>query len=230
MIAIGLICEGVSEINIITRIVLKYLGEDVVIHPIEPETKTENGFLVQSGYGGWQQVLSHCNDEKVEEILEYNDYLIIQIDTDTCSQPGYDVNLLDAQGVQKTPDVLYIDIKDRIQKNISPEVLNKYDGRIIFAICMNEIECWLLPLYYSNANRCKNHNCIFTLNAALGKKGIGSIPDKTKNSPFARSVYQKILKNFKSKKSIQDCAQYHYGFGEFVNQLDVVQQRAELQN
>ena len=59
MKTIGLICEGVSEINIMARIVSKYLDDGVIVHPIEPETKTENGFLVQNGYGGWQQVLNH---------------------------------------------------------------------------------------------------------------------------------------------------------------------------
>lgn len=163
MKTIGLICEGVSEINIMTRIVSKYLEDDVIIHPIEPETKTENGFLVQSGYGGWQQVLNHCNDEKVEEILEYNDYLVVQIDTDACIEAGYDVNPLDANNVTKTPEVLYEDVKARLLTNISQAVQEKYSGRIIFAICMNEIECWLLPLYYSNANRCKTNNCIYAL-------------------------------------------------------------------
>ena len=92
MVSIGLICEGVSEINVMTRIVSKYLGDEVFVNPIEPETKMENGALVQNGYGGWQQVLSHCNDETVERILEYNDYLIIQIDTDVQSSQGMTLN------------------------------------------------------------------------------------------------------------------------------------------
>lgn len=220
MKTIGLICEGVSEIIIITRIVSKYLGDDVFVNPIEPNTKTENGFLVQNGYGGWQQVLNHCNDDTVERILEYNDYLVVQIDTDASIQVGYDVKLQDEDGKQKTVEVFYQDVKNRLLRNISPEVQEKYEGRIVFAICMNEIECWLLPLYYCDKNRCKTNNCIYTLNQALGRKDIGAIPEKDKNSPNARKVYNKILKNLKNKKSIQDCAQYHYGFHELTKQLD----------
>lgn len=223
MKTIGLICEGVSEINIVTRIVSKYLDDNIVIRAIEPETKTENGRLVQNGYGGWQQVLRHCNDETVERILEYNDYLLIQIDTDTANQQGYDVNTQDANGQMKTPEVLYQDVKARLLANISAEVQEKYQGRILFAICMNEIECWLLPLYYTNNNRCKTQNCVYTLNQALGKKNIGGIPEKDKNDPYARIVYGKVLKNFKNKKTIQDCAQYHYGFNELAKQLDAVE-------
>lgn len=222
MKTIGLICEGVSEINVMTRIVLKYLGEDVFVHAVEPDTTQKAGHLVQSGYGGWEQVLRHCNDAKIEEVLQFNDYVIIQIDTDACIQKGYDVNPLDGNGKKKTDDVFFQDIKTRLVKNISPEILTKYVGRIIFAICDNEIECWLLPLYYTDQNKCKTQNCIYTLNQALGKKNIGGIPDKAKNEPYARTIYGKILKNFKNKKSIQDCAQYHYGFAELTKQLDVV--------
>ena len=206
-----------------TRIVSKYLDDNISVRAIEPETKTENGRLVQNGYGGWQQVLRHCNDETVERILEYNDYLLIQIDTDTANQQGYDVNTQDANGQMKTPEVLYQDVKARLLANISAEVQEKYQGRILFAICMNEIECWLLPLYYTNNNRCKTQNCVYTLNQALGKKNIGGIPEKDKNDPYARIVYGKVLKNFKNKKTIQDCAQYHYGFNELAKQLDAVE-------
>ena len=73
MKTIGLICEGVSEINIMTRILSKYLNDNVIVNPIEPETKTENGVLIQNGYGGWQQVLAHCNDETVEKIRVDNE-------------------------------------------------------------------------------------------------------------------------------------------------------------
>ena len=61
------------------------------------------------------------------------------------------------------------------------------------------------------------------MNQALGKKNIGGIPDKAKNDPYARTVYGKILKNFKSRKSILDCAQFHYGFNELTKQLDAVE-------
>lgn len=223
MVSIGLICEGVSEINVMTRIISKYLGDEVFVNPIEPETKRENGVLVQNGYGGWQQVLSHCNDETVERILEYNDYLVIQIDTDASIQAGYDVAPLDENGRPKDVVVYFQDIKNRLLANISDVIQAKYEGRIVFAICMNEIECWLLPLYYSDKNRCKTNNCIHTLNQALTKKNVGGIPDTDKNSPNARRVYDKILKNLKNKKSIQDCAQYHYGFNELTKQLDKIE-------
>ncbi len=223
MKTIGLICEGVSEINVMHRIVSKYLGEDAFVHAVEPDTTQKGGHLVQNDYGGWEQVLRHCNDNKIEEVMQFNDYLIIQIDTDACIQKGYAVSPWDGNGQKKADNVFYQDIKTRMVENISSEILAKYAGRILFAICDNEIECWLLPLYYTDHNRCKTQNCIYTLNQALGKKNIGGIPDKAKNDPYARTVYGKILKNFKNRKSIQDCAQFHYGFNELTKQLDAIE-------
>ena len=205
-----------------TRILSKYLDDDVIVNPIEPETKTANGYLVQNGYGGWQQVLSHCNDETVEKILDFNDYLLVQIDTDASIQKGYDVTPMDENGHPKEVSVFFQDVKNRLLANISEEVQEKYEGRILFAICMNELECWLLPIYYSNNIRCKTNNCLYALNQALGKKNLGGIPEKDKNCAFARNVYHKILKNFKNKNSILDCAQYHYGFLELTKQLDAI--------
>ena len=205
-----------------TRILSKYLDDDVIVNPIEPETKTENGYLVQNGYGGWQQVLAHCNDETVEKILDFNDYLLVQIDTDASIQKGYDVTPMDENGHPKEVSVFFQDVKNRLLANISEEVQEKYEGRILFAICINELECWLLPIYYSNNIRCKTNNCLYALNQALGKKNLGGIPEKDKNCAFARNVYHKILKNFKNKNSILDCAQYHYSFLELTKQLDAI--------
>ena len=224
MKTIGLICEGVSEINIMTRIISKYLGDDVVVRPIEPQVKVKNGFLVQGSYGGWQQVLNHCNDETIENILSFNDYLVVQIDTDTCFMAGYDVNPLDDNtGKPKAVEILYEDIKARLLQNVSKDVQEHYSGRLIFAISINEIECWLLPIYYTDNTKCKTNNCIYTLNRALQKKNLGRISDNDdKNSVNARGVYMKILKNLKNKQSIQDCAQHQYGFMQLVKQLDMI--------
>lgn len=222
MITIGLICEGVSEINIMTRIISKYLDEEPFINPIEPDTRVERGHLVQNGYGGWMQVLRHCNDETITNILEYNDYLVIQIDSDASIQPIYGVTPFNADGSSKEIPVLYNDIMNRLQMNLSKEILEKYYGRLLFAICINEIECWLLPLYYTDRNRCKTHNCIFSLNKALSRKNMGRININDKNNSNTREVYTKVLKNFRNRQSIQECAQYQYSFAKLLEQLDLV--------
>lgn len=221
MTKFALFCEGVSENRMIRHITERYLGEDVMVDGIYPSVKEAHGQLVQDDFGGWKAVLDHCNEADFDRALDGHDYLIIQIDTDTCHQAHYDVRT--EEGGQRLPDaVIYEKVKERILRDISEDKRREYDGRLIFAICFNETECWLLPIYYErNQKQCERTNsCIYALNQALQKQSLG-IPDKAKNSPGAIKTYDKILKQMK-RKNIPVFAQYNYGFKSFIEQLDKV--------
>ena len=51
MKTIGLICEGVSEFNVMETILSRYLGEEYIVNPIQPEVVIENGVRKQSSDG-----------------------------------------------------------------------------------------------------------------------------------------------------------------------------------
>lgn len=63
MRTVGLICEGVSEINVMETILSRYLGSEYVVNPVEPEVIVENGVRKQASGGGWSRVLAHCNEQ-----------------------------------------------------------------------------------------------------------------------------------------------------------------------
>ena len=217
MASIALIFEGASEVKMLTYIVTRYLGDEIVVNAIQPAL-TQKGR--QASEGGWLEVLNHCNDDTINAVFATNDYLVIQIDTDTCAQVNYDVNIYDENNRKVGDSVLYERVRSRLLKDLSAEIQTKYADRIVFAICINEKECWLLPLYYENdaKKRCATTNCIYILNQRLQTEGL-SIPDKAKNTPEAIQAYNKVLKNLK-KKDIPRIAQYNYGFQKFVEQMD----------
>lgn len=219
MASIALICEGASEVKMLTYIVTRYLGDEIVVNAIQPAL-TSTGR--QANEGGWLEVLNHCNDETINAVFATNDYLVIQIDTDACTQVNYDVNVYDENNRKVADDILYERVRSRLLKDLSTEIQTKYADRILFAICINETECWLLPLYYENdaKKRCATTNCIYILNQRLQTEGIG-IPDKEKNTPEAIQVYNKVLKNLK-KKDVPRIAQYNYGFQKFVEQMEEI--------
>ena len=224
MAKIALFCEGVSENRMIKYITERYLGEDVSVDGIYPEVKESHGHMVQDGHGGWKAVLDHCNETDIDRALDGHDYLIIQIDTDTCHQVHYDVQITSEGGTKLPDETIYEGVKERILRDISPEKRAEYEGKIIFAICFNETECWLLPLYYeNNRKQCERTNsCIHHLNRALQKDALG-IPQKDKNPPAAIKTYDMILKKFKPK-NIPVLAQYNVGFKHFVEQLDSIKE------
>ena len=217
MASIALICEGASEVKMLTYIVTRYLGDEIVVNAIQPAL-TQQGR--QANEGGWLEVLNHCNDDTINAVFATNDYLVIQIDTDACAQVNYDVDVYDENNRKVADGVLYERVRSRLLKDLSAGIQTKYADRILFAICINETECWLLPLYYENdaKKRCATTNCIYILNQRLQTEGMG-IPDKAKNTPEAIQVYNKVLKSLK-KKDIPRIAQYNYGFLKFVEQME----------
>lgn len=217
MASIALICEGASEVKMMTYIVTRYLGDEIIVNAIQPALNRQGR---QANVGGWLEVLNHCNDDTINAVFATNDYLVIQIDTDACAQVNYDVNVYDENNQKVADDILYERVRSRLLKDLSAGIQTKYAERILFAICINETECWLLPLYYENdaKKRCATTNCIYILNQRLQTEGIG-IPEKAKNTPEAIQVYNKVLKNLK-KKDIPRIAQYNYGFQKFVEQIE----------
>lgn len=227
MASIALICEGVSEIKILSYIINRYMGDNVVVNAIQPSLKTVHGQEKQDEDGGWMQVLNHCTDEVVKDVMASNEYLVIQIDTDTCNQTNYNVDIYDETHNKVADTILYERVSTRLKLNISEEIWSNYSNRILFAICFNETECWLLPLYYENdaKKRCATNNCIYILNQKLQKDGFG-IPEKDKNSSEAIYIYQQVLRKMK-RKDIPRIAQYNYGFQKFVEQLDAIKEDIE---
>ena len=224
MITVGLICEGVSESKILTYIINRYLGESVGVNHIQPSLRMSHGVEKQDDEGGWSQVLHYCNDDIIKSNMVTNDYIVIQIDTDACIQKGYDVDIYDENHKKVSDGILYERVIRRLRKDISDDVWNTFSDRIMFAVCFNETECWLLPLYYESdaKKRCATTNCIYILNQQLQKDGFG-IPKEKKNAPEAICIYQKVLKKMR-RKDIPHISQYNLGFQKFVEQMDSIKE------
>ena len=70
--------------------------------------------------------------------------------------------------------------------------LHEFSERIIFAITVHTIECWLLPLYYDDANKSKFKGCLDRLNLALNRREGFTISAKTPE--YYDSISRKYLK------------------------------------
>lgn len=217
---IGLITEGASELNIIKHIVSRYIGSNHSLNGIQPEM---NG-NTQANCGGWNEVLKSCEkEENIKNALIENDYVIIQIDTDMSATSPYSVISYDG-GRYCGHEELWKRVKERIISSIPDRVDT---SKIILAICINEIECWLLPIYYSCKKKCKTSNCIDILNRELDKKTIHVITEK--NSYNAQRTYSKILRNINRPLEIANCSQHNYGFRMLIEQLDTVKEECQIQ-
>jgi hypothetical protein len=211
----ALITEGASEHRVIKHILSRYFkDQEPYINQIQPKLVNNT----QENTGGWNEVLKYCEREELADIMTENDYLVIQIDTDMSEQSPFDV-LHTLNGQPKTSEQLHSDIVDKLQGLIKEEIRTKYGAKIIFAICIDCIECWLLPLYCNDAKRCKTTGCLDTLNRETTKKGIPVITKDNKNSSNGQRAYDAILKNMKKKAEIEVCSQHNVGFNAFIGHL-----------
>ena len=217
----ALITEGPSEHRIIKHIVAKYFKDkEPEINQIQP--KLVDGKQDNKTPGGWNEVLKYCEREELQDIFVENDYLIIQIDTDKSQTAPFSIKHKHQDNTDKTVDELCIDVVEKLKSLIRNEVKDKHGDKIFFAICVHTIECWLLPLFYTNNHQSKTINCRDTLNIAFGKNDIHVVTAANKNEPNGIRAYETALKNWKRKQDIAKSAKHNAGFKKFVASLDTI--------
>jgi len=204
--SIGLVCEGKTDQILLEKILSTWTGN--------PELRINRLHPKPNESGGWSQVFKFCESEDFQDIFSANDFIVIQIDTDFMSGDSvgekYRIDLKDLD-VKETVEAF----REKIIELISEEFYDKYSDRIIFAIAVNEIECWLLPVYFSDKKAAKNVNCIDTLNQVLPQKEGFYIDAKDD------VYYRKLAKNFRKKKAIQKYAKQQESFSLFLDNLQV---------
>ena len=210
---LALITEGASEHRILKHILQCYCLEEPEINQIQPQIVGNK----QVSVGGWREVLRFCENRESDllEILKYNDYIIIQIDTDMCQISPFDVPKIDSLGQPLSEEDLWFSVQQRIL-NALPVSIPK--DRVILAICIDMIECWLLPVYATNTKHaCRTSNCLNNLNKDLRRNNIHIITEK--NSTEAHRTYDTILKSLRKRKDIEHCSSFHFGFQQFIDAL-----------
>jgi len=209
---IGIVSEGVSDFWVLRHIITRYLkDQDLWVLPLNPK-QTKDG--KQDGPGGWGLVMKYLEDKEkkliVEALKEDFEYIVVQIDTDVCEEYGVRHDLTDIGAFWQEVSV---NLSNRL-----PEDFDK--SRLIFAICIDEIECWLIPFVDTNKKDCQNTNrCVNIVNKSIKGKDL-FIDADNKNSDGAKGAYDYILKQKKKPKDIKECSVHNYGFTKFIEQLD----------
>ncbi len=216
----ALITEGPSEHRIIKHIIAKYFKDkEPEINQIQPKIVNEK----QETTGGWNEVLKYCEREELKDIFVENDFLIIQIDTDQSQTKPFNVSHTKPDNNLKTVDQLHVDVVEKLKGLIKPEILEFHMDKIFFAVCVHTIECWLLPLYYTNHHQADTKNCLSTLNTELRRNDIQTIPTKDKNNPISIRTYETILRNWRKKQDIIGSAKHNSAFKKFIDSINVIE-------
>lgn len=211
---IGIVSEGASDFFVLKHIVERYLKEyDVYTIPLKPKL-TRKG--KQEGFGTWQGVFSYISGRDkdqliVEAVKEGCRFVVIQIDTDVCEEYGV------AKNLEQFSDI-WEQVKNKLRESVHPDFPQEL---LLFAICIQELECWLIPFVSSDNKDCSNvDRCLNIVNKQIRTRGV--IDKDNKNSDAAQRLYRFILEQKRKPKEIAACAEFNYGFKMFIEQLEKI--------
>ena len=206
MAKFGLVCEGITDQIVLENILYgmyskKYEDIDDEIQRIQPSLDdTDNK-------GGWTRLFTYLNESFEEEILNH-DYIIIQVDTDVSEKIGFEVSSLDlttSEFIEKVIERLILQI------NKDKEIYENYKEKIIFAISVHSLECWILPLYSKKSNIV--HQCLDKL-----LKEVPKVSKKLKVNK-TRDDYDKLSRPFVKYKELMKIKSKNMSFDLFINRL-----------
>jgi hypothetical protein len=144
----AIVSEGVTDYAVLKNILLGWFkGQpaEPFLKPYQPDPTAEGESSWQQ-FGNWENVFRYLHEKKHRDALEYAEYLIVQIDTDVSELPNFGVDQ-HANGKPLEPEIMVERVADKLRAMIGSKDIEFYGDRIIFAICVREIECWLLPLW-----------------------------------------------------------------------------------
>ena len=212
MASFRLITEGVTD-QVTLEIILSvfYNDPDIDVERLQPPGDETDRYK-QKNYGGWGMVFDYLQSVEFKDAGNFTDYFIIQIDTDVSQEFGIPHR---ENGCDLSPEEIFKRVKEKLISLMDKPFYNDNKEKMIFAICIHSIECWFLPLYYTDNRKSKTVNCLETLNRKLkGQEGF-TIDPKNKNSRY----YEKISKRFQNKKKLLMLSFQNPGFSIFINSL-----------
>jgi len=122
-----------------------------------------------------------------------------------------------AEGRELAVPELVARVIERLKREISPEFYEANRDRILFAVAVHEIECWLLPLLHDDNKAAKTTGCTAAANhALLGRKMNPLVRggEKQKNS------YDEASAGYRRRKTLLALRDRNPSLGLFLEQLD----------
>lgn len=204
-LSIALICEGPTDQAVLRRLLTGALG-DVVVNEVQPPRPMGVG-----DFGGWEQVFATIADGDVGRALEFNDLVLLQIDTDVCERPGFDVPRRIGDR-ERTEAELVEAVRQRLLRAVrdaDPEVA---PSQLLLAVCVEELECWLFLLLAESA---RTTGCSEALNKALAKANRRSLSKDPRR-------YEEEANPLRRKKAVNGLRGRSFSLDQLLGQLDAL--------
>lgn len=210
----NIVAEGNTDFRVL-RTIIESIIDGAVVNILVPSVDAYSHKTV--GRAGWENVVDYLKSNLLVDALDYSDYLVIQIDTDECEHINY--NACSITLAEEDMKLFYETIKSKIIEWINsycPNTYEQYQDKIIFAICIHSLECWLLGLYVkqNELSRIKIHSGFDHLNRALSRHNLCLSETKDPNQ------YEEIARPFRRRKNHENPRSYSYSLDRFICVLE----------
>ncbi|HIO93034.1 MAG TPA: phage tail protein [Leucothrix mucor] len=208
MAKFALACEGITDQIVIENILCGFYKDnnlDEDISPLQPPYDATTQKQKEGEFGGWEMLLEYLSEKRFRDDVVNNEYVIIQIDTDVSDHPNF--------AVSQTMDSIE-EFVGRVAQRLISQIDSKedfYEGhkeKIIFAISVHSLECWLLPLY-----RTYKKEKIVSCYDALKRESKAISVEKTYRK------YDELSRPFLKHKKLMTIIPQNTSFDIFINAL-----------
>lgn len=224
MPSFGIIAEGITDQIVIEQVILGAFDggdedDEPVVNYVQP-LLDRTAQAAAPAAGGWTLVFQYLKLDKHREALQSNDYLVLQIDTDVCDEKGFDVPRQEG-GKALSPAELAARVTAKLQTMLGADVLEAHAHRILFAIAVDGIECWLLPLVFTNNKAGKTTGCLGAMNHELRKQKRTPLSKADGEAKDPRA-YKDVARAYADSGKLRKLAGKNPSLGLFVDQLDEI--------
>jgi hypothetical protein len=213
----ALVCEGVTDHVVLKNILLGYFKgqhREPIVQQRQPDSDATDENDWQK-FGNWENVFRYLRESKHRQALQFNQFLIVQVDTDDSEHVNYGVPQRE-NGQPLPPEMMVQRVSKKLSEIISPSDCATYGDRIIFAICVRSLECWLLPLWVKGDKAAKITGCVATLNAALARQNQAVINPDDKKIP----AYDNASRGYRKRTDLLNEGSKNPSLKVFLGELD----------
>jgi len=212
-VSFALITEGITD-QVALEAILKghykrFDGDiDVVVNAVQP-IRDATDAAKQGDFGNWEKVFEACALPQVSnDALAFNQYLIVQIDTDVGEHPHFGLSLSQG-GVDVEEATLVTQARALIAAKFGDRWA-EVEQRVFTAVSVHSLECWLMALH-GHATAKSTKGCEERLRRELAKK----------NTAYEKgyACYETISKNFRKTKHLDDARARCVSLDAFVTSL-----------
>lgn len=212
---VQLITEGITDQHVLKPIIMSIWPDEEFEFISFP--RVNDATDKQAEWGGWQLVLQKLASLDVEQLVRFNDLVVVQIDTDVSPEKGFDVPHWD--GEKLSPENLIEKVVQRLKACLAPALSPDQEKYFVFAIGVHTLECWLVGLRDNQHKATKINDCLKHLNTALLKNKEDTISPNDKNNRKSQKVYEKLGRELAKPKVLKAQAPLNAGLQSFLHQL-----------